>query len=117
MIQLTIAEALAQGYTKAMTAKGEFEAVVDIEDMDHTDFDRPMVVCEKGSYHPEITKEGLRDTLSEDIQQYWSDQTGDDTDDISQVIENLDFSALEKQINDALQSVTYYKRTAISLVP
>jgi superfamily I DNA and RNA helicase len=118
MRQLTVKEALEQGYTKYIYADGGFQIVSDIEHIDNEDFDRgDILIIEKDPYHPEgISSKDIAEMFADHLEQQHSFESGDDTAQVYEAIKELDFTEAENKITEALSKLDYYRATDIRLV-
>lgn len=117
--KITVAEAIEQGYVYFATDKGEFQHLNSIEGITDADFEYgPQLVADKEPYHvPCISPEEIAETLADIVSQQNADETGDDTDDVYDIVKALDYSAMAATINEAIKHKKYYKLTNIELIP
>lgn len=119
--QLTVAQALAEGYTHFVYGNDGFQRVKQIEP-EEIDWKRDDIsIVEKEGFHPTgIDEDNLKDMIIDHIWQQHYDDTNDDDDNvIEEAIRplNLDLSNVIKQIDEALTSITTYKSAGIKLIP
>jgi hypothetical protein len=116
--QLTIDEALSQGYEKYLFSTDGFQGLRDIKGMDMEDLKRrDICLVEKEPYSPAgISSKDIALLLADDLEANHVDESGDDTGQVYDLIKELDFSDAEKKIADALSTLSYYKGTNIKLV-
>lgn len=116
---ITVKEAIEQGYIYFAQGKGEFQHLHSIEDINKCDFEYgPLFVAEKDSYYtPNISPEEIAETLADIVSAQNGDETGDDTDDVYDIVKRLDFTAAANLVNEALKNKKYYKLTDIQLIP
>lgn len=122
MEQLTVKEALEQGYTKCGEEMQEWQSLYEVADFTNPlefeeHYNRKMVLFSKDSYHPSIDGDTIKDLLAEHIACNHADESGDDTDNVEDSVRELDFEPVAKMINDRLSSVDYWKATNIQLIP
>lgn len=117
--KLTVKEALEQGYIYFGQDKGEFQHLHSIENISDADFELgPVMLTEKEPYHtPTISSEAIAELLADYVSCWNGDETGDDTDDVYEIVNGLDFTEAAKKINEALKNKKYYKLTNIQLIP
>jgi V8-like Glu-specific endopeptidase len=120
-MQLTVKEALEQGYTKFGFDGREWQSALDLQtDIDADTFSgqsgKPLLF-HKEEYHPGIDAESIKDLLADHIACNHYDETGDDTDNVEDAVRELDFESVAEMINEKLLSTTYYKLTDIELIP
>lgn len=117
---ITVNDAIEQGYMFFAHDTGEFGHLHKIENITDADFepDRPLYVAEKESYYsPSISSEEIAEALADIIDCQCGDETGDDTDDVRDIVIELDFTEVAEKINEALKHKKYYKLTTIQLIP
>lgn len=118
--KITVAEAIAQGYVYFAENNGEFSHLHKIEGITESDFEfhKPLFVAEKESYYaPSISAEEIAETMADIASNQCHDETGDDTDDVYDIVKSLDFTNASDIINEALKHKKYYKLTDIELIP
>lgn len=117
--KLTVKEALEQGYIYFAKDQGEFQHLHRIEGITEADFeDGPQMLAEKDSYYtPAVSSEEIAETLADIVYSQCGDETGDDTDDVYDIVKSLDFTDAANRINEALKYKKYYKLTSIQLIP
>jgi hypothetical protein len=118
MEQLTVAQAIEQGYTHFGFEGREYQHLNPIEDFHHSVSEENVVLFDKeAGYVPSVSAEEIADLIAEQIQCEVNDNTADDTDDAYDIVKGLDFEPIAKMINDALDHKRYYFLTKIKLVP
>lgn len=116
--ELTRKEALEEGFTKCGYADREWQSVMNISDLIDDDFsDNIIILAHKESSCPSISKEDIIDLLAENISERHSDEFGDDTDGVYDIVRSIDFEPTAKMINEALSNYQYWMMTDITLVP
>lgn len=117
--KLTVKEAIDQGYIYFGQDKGEFQHLHRIENISDADFEfGPIMLAEKDSYYtPSISSEEIAETLADIVYSQCGDETGDDTDEVYDIVKALDFTDAAERINNALVKKKYYKLTNIQLIP
>lgn len=118
--QMTVAEAIAAGYEYYTDAERDGWQTLERLDTDIDDADnRELVLSQKEEQFPGIDAESIRDVLSEHIGTIDADESGRDTDDVFDAINDMPielFETLADQINEALKSCGYRFATNIRLV-
>jgi hypothetical protein len=116
--ELTVKEALEQGYEYYVYDSDGWQSLKDISDMD-MNWDRDDIkLVNKEPNHPfGLDAKYIGETLAEIISVNYSDETGCDTDDVYDAVKDLDFSAVEKMINEALSKINHYRSSGIKLIP
>lgn len=117
-LQLTVQEALEQGFTHFVYDEDGFQRIQDII-IDEIDFSRDNIsLVQKESYHPSgLDSEQIAEMLGEAILLNHQDDTGDDTEDVYDAIMEIDFSDVSKKIDEALSHLNYYRSAGIKLIP
>jgi hypothetical protein len=115
---LTVAEAIAQGYTRYGRANLDYQHLHDIDDITEDDFTEELRLTEKESFYtPSISAEDLAELVAEHIECQNDDMTGDDTNEVYNIIKKLDFEPISKVINKALEDKKFWRLTDIKLIP
>lgn len=119
METITIKEALNQGYKRAGKNATDWQSLHKLEDLTDEDIemeDGDLVLFSKEFDIPGITDVDLRDLIADHIEDQWCEKTGDDTEEVSRRIKEIDFSLINKQIDDKLKDKKCYWATDIQLV-
>jgi hypothetical protein len=118
--QLTIAEALAEGFTKVGTDTTGWQHLHELSDMTAADFDgrtKYFLFTKEAQYCMRETKD-FADMVADRISDDYADETGsDDVKDIFEEIKALDFSSITQKINFVMSSYPYWTKTSIELIP
>lgn len=116
--QLTVKEALEQGYEYYVYDDDGYQALKHISDMD-MDFTRDDIsIINKDSYSPAgLDAKSIAETLAEIINDAHVWDSGDDTDQVYDAIIAIDFRDVEERIDQALGKLIYYRSSDIKLVP
>lgn len=114
---LTVAEALAQGYTKCGDENRDFQICMEITDVTTTEHQWcNLVLCEKEPIYRSVTDEIVRDIIIDQV--YADDQFDDDTEDTSDDLKkHVDWKRIADEINEALKKKPYWNFTSIRLIP
>lgn len=116
--QLTIDEALLQGYDRFIFNEDGFQCPGYIKDVTEQELAREDIrLLAKESYNPGgISSKDIAALLAEHIYCNHADDTGDDTDRVYDAIKALDFSEAEQKISEALSNLHYFRGTNIKLI-
>lgn len=116
--QLTVKEALEQGYEYYVYDSDGWQALKDISDME-MDFDRDdLVLVGKEPKHPfGLDARYIAETLAEIISINYADESGFDGDDVYDAIKELDLTETENAINNTLSKINHYRSAGIKLIP
>ena len=115
-IKLTPQEAIDKGYEYYVYPDDGYQPLKNISELD-MDFGRSPMVCEKEPVtFSGIDKDQIREVLCDQVQDDWYELTGDDTDEVKDLFKELEFSEVEKMIQDKLKSLKYYRQSNIKLV-
>lgn len=122
MNQLTVKQALEEGYTHFVYANDGYQAIKSIEEYSKSgdiDFTREDIrLVDKTPFHPTgLSNDAIQDLLADTVAVNHHDYTGDDTDAVFDAIKEIDFSDVEERIQVALNGLNYYHQTNIKLVP
>ena len=120
MEQLSVKEALEQGYTKYCFNSDGFQGLKDIAgEIDPAHFERDDIrIVEIKSYNPcGISSKDIAELLAEHLECNHADDSGDDTEQVYDAIKELDFTEAENKITEALSNLHYYRATKIRLNP
>lgn len=119
MQQLTVKEALKQGYTKYCFNSDGFQGLKDIDgEIDPSDFEREDIrIVNKEPYSPHgMSSKDIAELIAEHIECNHVDDSGDDTEQVYDAIKEIDFTDAENKISEALSKLHYYRATDIKLV-
>ena len=117
--QLTVKEALEQGYVHYVYNTDGYQSLKFISDVDDINFDRDdvFVVGKEPQTPAGINSKDLAEMIAEHLQEQFESETSDDTNSVYDAIKELDFTDMENKIAEALSGVYYYSATKIKLVP
>ena len=116
---ITVKQALEQGYSLfSYGDKNEYQHLYSIEHANDGDFESgPLYVAHKEPYYvPQISNEEISETLADLMSDQNHCETGDDTDDVYDIVKGLDYSLIAEAINAALANKKCYKITNIQLI-
>ena len=119
MQQLSVKEALEQGYTKYCFNSDGFQGLKDIDgEIDPSHFERDDIrIVNKEPYSPPgMCSKDIAELIAEHIECNHADDSGDDTEQVYDAIKELDFTDAENKIAEALSKLHYYRATDIRLV-
>lgn len=116
--ELSIKDALEQGYTKYLFNQEGFQRLLDISDIHEEELLRDDIrLVQIEPYSPNgISSKDIAELLAEHLDCQHSDESGDDTTQVYDAIKGLDFTEAENKITEALSKLNYYKATDIKLV-
>lgn len=100
MEQLTVKEALDQGYQHYCFNKDGYQSLRDISDVDEDDLKRDdiCIVNKEPENIGGISCDELKDLIGEHLQCQFDDLTGDDTNSVYEAIKEVDFTDTENKI-------------------
>lgn len=121
-MELTIKEAIAQGYVHAGQPYTDWQSLQKLEDL--TDEDLEM---HKDGLHlftkeyrvPSITVDTVKEMVADSIEQSWGDESGDDdTERVFKAVMELDddFAKIVKAVNAKVDHIKCYDCTDIKLI-
>ncbi len=121
--ELTVAEAISEGYTRYGFANREWQTTNDLEDLrneisegvDDVNWDH-IVLFGKESSRPTINTKQIADLLAESIGEDDAQETGRDDDAVWDTILALNFDEVTNRINKALEQHEYWMLTDIKLI-
>ena len=117
--ELTIKEAIKQGYTKYGFQNREWQLVNDLSDalteIEEDEWE-DIVLFQKKSLQPKISKERIAELLSDNIGDEDSDESGRDDDCVYETVKAIDFTDIAEKINKELEQHEYWTLTDIKLV-
>lgn len=118
--KLTVQQALEQGYKYYVYGDvNEWSPALRIEGEGFIQWERgPMLTGKEPSMHPGIDKDSIAELIAENIACNWSDESGDDTDEVYDIVKALDYTAVADMINAALseKKIRAYEVTDIKLI-
>lgn len=118
--QLTVKEALEQGYTHFGYSDEGYQAMLDLVDFRPEEAEGKACLFDKEFTTLNVKAEWLRDELLDRISDKWDEDTNDDTREVEYMLKEIPVSSFEQlasEINEALSAKHYYKLTKIKLVP
>src|SRR4051812_9253440 len=91
--ELTIKEALEQGYTCYLFTDSGFQSLQDISEVDDEDLARPDIrLVDKEPYSPDgMSSKDIAELLADRLEDNHSSESGDDTLEVYNTIKELDF--------------------------
>jgi hypothetical protein len=121
-MELTVKEAIEQGYEYFGVDGPDWQSLQELGDIDcelelDPDFLDDKNLFTKNSYSPSMSKQEIAELLADIIAVNHSEETGDDTDDVFDIVNGLDFTETANMINNALEKKRYYTLTDIKLKP
>ena len=114
-MKLTLEQAIKEGYKSFVYPSDGFQA---LKDLDYDiDFDKKPMLVEKESYHPlGMTAKDIAELIAENIEENHSSDSGDDTEEVYKAIMEIDFSEVEKMIDEKLSKLNYYRQSNVELI-
>lgn len=115
---LTIKQAVEKGYTSCGYEDAEFASLMKISKLTGEEFETGKIVLAeiKPFYTPSIKPDTIAEMLAEFISSENGENTNDDTDNVYDTVNGLDFSATADMVNKALGGCKYYALTDIELI-
>lgn len=121
MAQLTIKQAIEQGYTRYGFASKEWQTVEELHDYIFEEIEpdehEDVVLCEKEGQYPSITRNEIADILSEYIGENDDEICARDSDEVYETVKGYDFTYLSIELNSKLKKHEYWILTDIQLIP
>lgn len=116
--EMTIKQALEEGYTHCGQIRDEWQILTKIDELNPVDFEEgEWHVAEKEGRVYSYPKEQIAETLADIISTNESEESGRDDDDIYNAIMEIDFSSTQKLLDDVLKKFPHYFLTDIKLTP
>lgn len=118
--QMTVKEAIEEGYEYCGRAGLEYQSLIELKDIpeiDLLDHEQHWVLASKDPIKPGITAKEISELIADMMESDWGNDTGDDTEDVYNTVSKLDFEATAKMINDALDFKWCRMLTKIKLIP
>jgi len=120
MKQLTIKQAIDEGYTKYGFASRDWQTTQDLHDdifdeVEPEDWD-DIVLFEKESTTPSISAKEIAELLSDYIGDNDSEECMREDEQIYDAVKAIDFTDISEKINKAMESHKYWMLTDIKLV-
>ncbi len=118
MKKLTKAEALEQGYTLCGYSKHtDWQSLMSIKDLSDEELSGDeLVLASKDFERPTATANWVKELIADSMESDWGGDTGDDTEEVFNAINELDFTTTAEMINKALLDIKSYKLTDIVLI-
>lgn len=115
-MELTPNKAIEEGYEYYVYPADGYQALKHLTDGD-IDYNRNPMIVEKEPCHPSgLSAEELYETIADRCWENWNEITGDDTDQVHDLIKEIDFTELSEKIQERLNSLNYYKQSEIKLI-
>ena len=117
---LTVKEAIELGYSKCGQKTNDWQSLIDLEDI--KDFDSKettFYLADPKENNPCTSAEDIKELLVDHIHINHSDETGDDTDDVYDILNAIDlkeFEPLAELLNKALEAKKFYWLTDIKVI-
>ena len=115
--EMTITEALEAGYTLCGRGDREWECLTNIQDLDASDFlDGDYYLADKKGTAYTFSRIDISELLADVIYTNEGEESGRDDDEVYNAILAIDYSYVEKQIQDVLNGFLRYGITDIKLI-
>lgn len=116
MKELTIEQALKEGYTRYGYSNMEWQTAYKIEDIewDGNENSENLVLFDKEEICPSISKEAISDLLSGHI---YEEECSRDDESVYKTVKSIDFKEMAVKINKELEQHKYWMITDIKLIP
>lgn len=111
---ITAKDAIEQGYSYFGYTGLECQTLNELSDITEEDIDRGACLFSKEFTTP-TCNEDIKEFLADHIQDNWSSETQDDTNEVYQAIMSLDLSDITNRVNKALEHKKYYYLTDIEI--
>ena len=113
--KLTLKQAIEEGYKSFVYPEDGFQA---LKDLDYDiDFDKKPMLVEKESYRPRgLDAKNIAELIAENLEENHSSDSGDDTRQVYNSIMQIDFSDVEKMIDEKLSKLNYYRQSDVELI-
>lgn len=116
--QLTVKEALEQGYKYCGFAGKEWQMLISIEDLTEEDFNEDTyVLAGKEALSYVTSVESIADLIADSISDNEADESGRDDDEVYKGLKGLDYTGVVEMINKELKKHGYRTFTYIKLIP
>lgn len=120
MEELTVKQALEQGYTHYGFKDREWQSVSKLhdnvfEELDEHEYEE-VVLFEKSFNVLHTSEQDVSEIIAESVSYNYSQECASDEDNVYSDIIDLDFSGIVKQINDKMKDHKYWMITDIKLV-
>lgn len=116
--QLTVKEALEQGYKYCGFSGREWQSLIPIEDLTDEDFaEDTYVLAGKEPRQYLTSNEVIADLIADTISNNEADESGRDDDEVYIGLKSLDYSGVVEMINNELEKHKYRTFTYIKLTP
>lgn len=120
MEQITLKEAIEQGYTKYGFTEREWQSTNDIHDGVFQEVDEEywdsLVLFDKQSEQPSITSKQISDLLADSIGEQDACESGREDDAVYEAVNSVNYTEIAKTVNEALKPCEYWRLTDIKLV-
>ena len=118
--ELTLKQAMDQGYTVCGLEGKEWQSVIELhDDVFNSDIDKEdwgnIVLFEKKPSFPSVNSRTIADLLADNIAENDSCNSGRDGDEVYDAVMAIDFSATEALVNKKLEEFKYWKATGVKL--
>jgi hypothetical protein len=115
--KMTRHEAIESGYTFCGYPDQEFQTLIKIKDVIHSDYAKPLMLAEKEGTHPKIDAKDLSEIIADHIYSEWGEVNSDSAEEVYNEIKQMDFTDMAEKINEKCKSHVLYILTDIRLIP
>lgn len=114
---LTLQEAIDQGY-EHFFYKGEgYQRLNILSEIEDSDFDKGVELANKEPHYPtSLDSHEIADWIADTMQDRFTEETGDDTNSVYDLLKDLDCTPIVESIEAKLKSMQFYKSSGIKLI-
>lgn len=113
---MTLKQAIEAGYTHFGYANRDWQPIVELSELTDEQYDSDLRLFAKEFRQPSISAESIKEILADNMESDWGDDTSDDTNQVYDEVNKLDFESTSQMINTALSHIKAFKLTKIKLV-
>jgi hypothetical protein len=119
---LTVKQAIEEGYTLCGFANKDWQSLIPLEDITDeyfkdSSYNGKLVLAEKQSHSYLVDAETFRDLLADTVGENYRQECADDTDEIEELIKEVDFTEIVNTINEKISVKKWWILTNIELNP
>lgn len=117
METITKEEAIKQGYWLCGNSKNtDWQHLLPIEDLTDEEIAKgELVLADTKSESPTTDADWIKELIADAMESNWGNDTGDDTEQVFNAIDKLDFTQTAEMVNKALENIKSYKLTDIKI--
>ena len=116
---LTRKEAISKGFEYFVYPADGYQSLKKLDEYleSEINFDQKPMLCKKEASHPGgINEKEIREFIADHIWDNHCAETGDDTDVVFDILQDLDCSDLVKQIDERLSKINFHWQSDVHLV-